>query len=488
MRVGFICAPLCREALFVYCIQFMPNLSADVVICGAGIAGIATAYHLAVTHGMQNVVLLEAADPLSLTSDKSTEAYRNWWPGPYTSAKSEKGRAYVGAMTALVNRSLDWLETLATESEGRIRMFQQGYLYVTARAEGVEAFRQAGQDGQSIGAGPLRLHNTADSPYQSGVVNGLDGADLITHPDLIHQHFPYLAPQTKAVLHVRRAGWFTAQQMGMYLLEQARAQGVQLLRGKLSGVDIANGKIQGLEATHEGQTFQIQTSKLVNAAGPMQVEVAKLMGTELPVVGELHFKMSFPDNLKTIPRTSPMLIWTDSGPLPWSPEECQMLSEDPQNQWMLAEMPAGVHGRPDGHGESTQFFLLYNPKHQAVEPTFPIKPADHYTDLALRALSVMVPGIAGYLERTPKPYIDGGYYMRTEENRPLVGPMGVDGGYVIGALGGFGLMAACAAGELLAAHISGSPLPDYAPAFALSRYQDPEYMELLEHWGDGAQL
>jgi hypothetical protein len=37
-------------------------------------------------------------------------------------------------------------------------------------------------------------------------------------------------------------------------------------------------------------------------------------------------------------------------------------------------------------------------------------------------------------------------------------------------------MTACAAGELLAAHVTGVGLPDYAPAFTLDRYQDPAYL------------
>jgi glycine/D-amino acid oxidase-like deaminating enzyme len=59
---------------------------------------------------------------------------------------------------------------------------------------------------------------------------------------------------------------------------------------------------------------------------------------------------------------------------------------------------------------------------------------------------------------------------------------------VIGALSGFGLMASCAAGELLAAHLTGGELPGYAPAFQLERYQDPAYLRLLENWGDSGQL
>ncbi len=50
------------------------------------------------------------------------------------------------------------------------------------------------------------------------------------------------------------------------------------------------------------------------------------------------------------------------------------------------------------------------------------------------------------------------------------------------------MMASPALGELVAAHVSGSALPPYAPAFSLARYDDPEYQKLLEHWGAGGQL
>jgi hypothetical protein len=34
----------------------------------------------------------------------------------------------------------------------------------------------------------------------------------------------------------------------------------------------------------------------------------------------------------------------------------------------------------------------------------------------------------------------------------------------------------------------GGALPSYAPAFALTRYEDPSYRALLTTWGDGGQL
>src|SRR5262245_31045479 len=100
----------------------MATASSRIVICGAGIAGVAAAYQLAVTHGHANVVIVEAGSPLSLTSDKSTEAYRNWWPGPDR------------AMTAFMNRSIDLLEEIARATDNRINMNRRGYLFATADA------------------------------------------------------------------------------------------------------------------------------------------------------------------------------------------------------------------------------------------------------------------------------------------------------------------------------------------------------------------
>lgn len=51
----------------------------DVVICGAGIAGVSAAYHLT-RLGVKNVVVISSHTPLTLTSAYSTECYRDYWP------------------------------------------------------------------------------------------------------------------------------------------------------------------------------------------------------------------------------------------------------------------------------------------------------------------------------------------------------------------------------------------------------------------------
>jgi glycine/D-amino acid oxidase-like deaminating enzyme len=132
--------------------------------------------------------------------------------------------------------------------------------------------------------------------------------------------------------------------------------------------------------------------------------------------------------------------------------------------------------------------MLWEYQTKVMEPAWPPQMDDQYPEVALRGLAAMLPRMKEYFNRMPRPQLDGGYYTKTRENRPLVGPIGVDGAYVIGALSGYGIMSACGVGELLAAHITGRELPTYAPTFALKRYDDPEYQKELQNWGDQGQL
>jgi glycine/D-amino acid oxidase-like deaminating enzyme len=224
------------------------------------------------------------------------------------------------------------------------------------------------------------------------------------------------------------------------------------------------------------------------AAGPMLKEMAQLIGVELPIIAERHLKVTLPDVQGAVPRAAPMLVWLDEQYLPWSDEERTALAEDQEAQWLLRKFPHGVHGRPDGIGTCTPLIVLFNYNKTPSDIAFPVPVEPHYAEIALRAMSTMVPATGAYIGKGARPYVDGGYYIKTRENRPLIGPLPVQGAYVSGAFSGFGVMASCAGGELIARHMAGGALPDYAPAFLLSRYQDIDYCALLDNWGDGGQL
>jgi len=460
----------------------MTDSTADVLICGAGIAGIAAAYQLSVRHGIRNILIVDERPPLSLTSDKSTECYRNWWPGPGD------------AMVSLMNRSIDIMEALARESGNIFNLNRRGYLFVTADPARIPAFRRAAEEAADLGAGPVRHHTgqPGEPEYVPAPPGGFEhqptGADLITDSAMIREHFPYLSERAVAAVHPRRCGWFSAQQLGMYMLEQARERGARLMQGCVESVRLAGGRVEAVGVRSREGAGAVSTRNLVNAAGPFLPHVGRMLGVQLPVFHELHVKVAFRDHLRVVGRDAPLLIWTDPTILPWSQEERAMLAESAETRHLLEPFPAGVHARPEGGHDSDVVLILWTYDVRPVEPVFPFSIDPHYPEIALRGLSVMIPGLEAYLGRMPKPVLDGGYYTKTRENRPLIGPLPVEGAYVIGAFSGFGLMAACAAGELLAAHLTGSDLPHYAPAFALDRYQDPKYQKLLATWDQTGQI
>jgi glycine/D-amino acid oxidase-like deaminating enzyme len=217
-------------------------------------------------------------------------------------------------------------------------------------------------------------------------------------------------------------------------------------------------------------------------------QVGAMLGIDLPVFSELHVKASFTDHLGVIPREAPLLIWEDPQRLGWSEEERAFLAEDPDSGGLLEEFPAGVHCRPEGGMNSQQILILWPYHAHPVEEEFPLPSDPLFPELALRGMARMIPGLSAYFDQMPRPYVDGGYYTKTQENRPLAGPLPVEGAYVLGALSGFGLMASLGAAELTAAYIARTELPDYAPRFELSRYDDPAYQKMLEDWGPSSQL
>ena len=438
---------------------------ASVVVVGAGMAGVAAAHELVVRRGLRDVVLVDERAPLTLTSDKSSECYRNWWPGPGD------------AMVALMNDSIDRLERLSEETGNAFHMNRRGYVWATVDAERAAGLRREAEEASALGAGALRVHDGAAGAAgyvpsaASGVDPALSGADLLLDPALIREHFPYLAANVVAVLHARRCGWMSAQQLGMYLVESARERGLRLLRARVEGITVRDGRVEAVRTS----AGAIAAPVVIDAAGPYAQDIAEMAGVTLPVRNELHAKVAFRDERGVVRRGAPFMIWADAGRLWLSPGERAAIADE-RPEWMTRVFPAGVHLRPEGGATSDALLLIWSYDDRREPPSYPPRFDPAFAEICLRGLVHMIPGLAAYVGHTPRPVIDGGYYTRTEENRPLIGPLPVRGLYADCAFGGFGIMAACGAARLVADHITAAPLPHWAEAFLITRYDDPSYL------------
>jgi len=419
----------------------MADQNVEIAVVGAGFAGIAAAYYLCVEQQKKSVLLIDSRQPMSYTSAQSGDNYRNWWPHR--------------TMTNFTNDSIDELDRLARESDNVFNMTRGGYVLATR------------QDDVSKLA--------ADIPGDIDVA-------VYDEKKQIQQKFPALTTEIKNVIHIRRGGDISGQQLGQYMLERIRAAGGKKMQGDVTAIE--KDASYRLSVTGGSEVSTVTADVVVNAAGPFVDRIARMLGVELSVKHIYQQKIAFEDHLNAIPRDMPFSIDLDTKYLGWSEEERAMLAEEPELEWLAGELPPGGHCRPDGgmHGKWVKLGWAYNHQfsapqedmanEKAIDPSFP--------EIVIRGAAAFLPALQPYIEAPPLRFSHyGGYYTMTEENWPLIGPLDDNGAFVVGALSGFGSMASCAAGKLCAAHICGGPLPDYAVDLSLARLSNTELLAEL---------
>jgi glycine/D-amino acid oxidase-like deaminating enzyme len=389
---------------------------AEIVIAGAGMAGVAAAYQLAVRAGVARVMLVDPREPLTLTSNKGTEGYRNYWPGRDDT------------MLRFMERSIDLLDGLHRDSGQAFELNRRGYVFLTA--DPAEAGRLSRYDGPS--------------------------AQFVEGGPAIRARFPFVTDRVVAMLHIRRAGFMNAVKLGHWLLSRAHERGVELVRDEVTRLLLDGGQLVGVQLESGAR---IETRALVIAAGPRLEEWGTRLELGVPILNEPHGKISFEDDAGVVPRDLPLMIWNDA-----------------VDMGTLGTFPPGVHLRPRG---ARSLLGLWTYDTRVEPPSFPPVFARDFPDIVIRGLATMVPALAPYIGRAGEAIVDGGYYCKTPDNRPLIGRSSIDGVYLLGALSGYGVMASQAAAELLAAHLLDGPLPVYAAAFRPERFVDPAYRETL---------
>jgi glycine/D-amino acid oxidase-like deaminating enzyme len=445
----------------------------EVAVIGAGSVGIAVAYYLVRDQGVRRVVLIDPREPMSLTSAQSGENYRNWWPHP--------------VMTAFTDHGIGLLEGIDRETGGRLNMTRAGYALVTRRHAPDDLIQDLHRGYGATGA-QIRIRNTVGSDYQPPRraiwEEAPEGVDVLVNQDLIRKTFPSYAADIATVIHIRRAGSISAQQLGQFMLEQIRSRGARLIRAEVKGIAGTSPFMLEL-ATAEGSQA-LRADKIVNAAGPMLRDIGTFLGEDIPVKCVYQQKIAFQDREGAIPRDMPFSIDLDAQTLAWSAEDRELLAAEASARHLVEPMQGGIHCRPDGTVDGTWVKLgwAYNDRVSDPHGEEPVDP--QFPDTVLRGASRLHVGLSAYIGRLPRgAHHYGGYYTMTDENWPLIGPMKTKGAFIAGALSGFGSMAACSTGALCAAWVTDQPVADYAHALSSERFADQALMSELAELGKG---
>lgn len=422
----------------------MQKTNNTIAICGAGIAGIATAYYLLKKQSNLKVILIDKNQPLSFTTSKSGENFRDFWPQQ--------------PMTEFSSHSIELMKALKEEyGEDAFSMNFSGYDFVSFDKD-------------------KPIFPTNSQEVFDNVI------EEITAPETIRSEHPYLSKNIRKIVRIKNAGNIDVYGMGMLMLKEARNLGLQLLRGEVSGIIKTPSDFQIKLNTSE----TINANKIVIAAGPFIGYIAKMLGIQVPIENILQQKFMVPDPNKIISTDMAFTIYADSQYLDWSEEERALFAADKKYEWLLNEFPGGLHIKP----ESGKIKLGWAFNTLAAQPVWEPTTLELFPQVVLKGASRFIPQLADYQNNIPSPIIQyAGYYTRTKENFPLIGATQMSDVFLVGALAGFGTMSACAAGELCSRYVlNDTGLPDYARYFHPLRYADSELMTEINHSMSDGQL
>ena len=244
----------------------MPR-TADAVVVGGGIVGVATAFWL--SRAGLDTVLVEMRDGLStLTTPNSIECFRAQFTEP--------------AMAELALPSIAIFENLADVigiPGYDISLRHQGYLFVTDDPATVPDLKASVEQHRRL---------------------GVTDSEFLDHDELLHR-FPYLSDRAVAATFRQNDGWLSTHEATQGLAKGSSAR--FLLSTRVTGIGLDGQGVCGVE-TSRGP---ISTRTVVNAAGPFARVVCQMAGVDLPLE-PVRRQKAFISPRPQIPQDAPLTI------------------------------------------------------------------------------------------------------------------------------------------------------------------------------------
>ena len=253
--------------------------TADAVVIGGGIVGVATAYFLSKS-GL-DTVLVEARDGLgTLTTGASAECFRAQFTEP--------------AIVPLALESPDFFEHFADRvglPGHEIHLRKRGYLFITDDAGMLPQLEAAIAEQHRLGV--------PDSEFLTG--------------EETRKRFPFLSPDVQGATFRQNDGWLSVHELTQGFAKASDAR--FYVRTEVTDIltDGGGGAVSGV-VTDRGT---ISTRTVVDAAGPFAGVISKMVGVDLPLEPVLRQKVFVTSD--EIPPDAPFTVNLVNGSY-WRPE------------------------------------------------------------------------------------------------------------------------------------------------------------------------
>jgi sarcosine oxidase subunit beta len=366
---------------------------AEVVIIGAGIMGLAIAYHLA-RLGTTDVVVIDRNYLCGGASGRNGGGIRAQWSSE-TNVK-------------LMQESIRMCRDFASTMKINVWFRQGGYLFLTRTAE-----KRASLEAS------VKLQNACGLPTR--LLSGKEAQKIVPELDPTGIEAASYNPDDAVVFPWPFVWGFAngAEKLGVTVRTFTDVVGfdTQSNGTSIEAVRVRNVAKPGLpddSASFSRETFRIRTNKVVNAAGAWSPEIAKMLGVALPNVPHRH----------EICSTEPLKPWLK--PLVADLTDGLYFSQSTRGEIVggigQARVPEGLNQ------ESSHAFL------------------GRYAQALTRACPIL--GSVKVLRQW------AGCYDLTPDANPIVGPIDeVENFYQASGFMGHGFMMAPIMGKLLAEHI-----------------------------------
>jgi sarcosine oxidase subunit beta len=222
----------------------------DVVVVGAGVHGLATAYHLAARHGITRVAVVDQGYVGGGASGRNTAILRSNYLTP-------EGVAFY-------DRSIKLYEGLAAELNFNVMFSQRGHLTLAHNDTSLRTMRWRAE------------------------VNKLSGVDSeVIGPDEVKRLVPFMDTSERTrypilgALHHPPGGIIRHDAVNWGYARAADALGVHIHQNtEVTGIDVAGGRVRGVR-TSRGM---IAAPVVVNCTAGWASLLSAMAGVELPIV------------------------------------------------------------------------------------------------------------------------------------------------------------------------------------------------------------